>query len=176
MLIRKNKAAANSWYKLGRPIITSGDKAGQRDTERIVFNLKVIPEDAFTMFGDRKVTGFTLDEIKAVYNGGPPQYLYGEEVDDILLAKLEMGPGMDQVTKEELGQVIEAVTKTGILNTPSPLDPADRMRLNLEQQMAPKNKGGRPKKNAIVADTSTDGPSGTGSTGGKDSAPDSGSE
>ena len=134
MLQRKEKKSSNTWYKLARPMITSGEDAGKRDSERITFSLQVIPDGAFTLFGERKITGFTVEEIRKVYETGEPMYLMAEEVEDTVLAKLEIGPREDQVTKDELKQVLDAVAKSGILLSPSPLDKEDRLRIAQEKE------------------------------------------
>lgn len=169
MLQRKKRAASNTWFKLGRPKITSGEKAGQRDQERITASIQVIPDD-FDKYGDRKVTGFTLAEIAHCRETGEGKTLLlnPEDPDSPIVARISVGEGIDQFTKVELGQILEGMGGA-VLSTPSPLDDKDRMRLKLERDLEPKDKGGRPKKNVVVADPTANGPASTGAVDSEDS-------
>jgi hypothetical protein len=170
MLQRKARAAANTWYKLGRPLITSGDRAGQHDQERITAQIQVI-EDDLGPYGERKVTGFTLAEIAkcAATGQGQTILLNPEDPDSVIVARISVGTGIDQFTVDELHEVIRGMGGV-VLSTPSPLDDKDRLRIKLERDLAPKEKGGRPKKNVTLSDTSTDGPAGVGAVDSQDSA------
>lgn len=171
MLQRKSGKASNTWYKLGRPLITSGDAAGQRDQERITASIQVIPEEIFGPFDVRKVTGFTLSEIAEIVETGASKVLKlnPEDPDSTIIARIVPGPGMDEFTLPELRQILEAHGGT-VLSSPSPMDDKDRMRIKLQKDLEPKNKGGRPKKVVVVADSTADGPAGVGAVDSPDSA------
>lgn len=171
MLQRKRGKASNTWYKLGRPLITSGETAGQRDQERIMATIQVIPEEIFGPFGERKVTGFTLSEIAEVVETGVAKILRlnPEDPDSTIVARIVPGAGLDEFTRPELQRILTEMGGT-VLSSPSPMDDKDRMRIKLERDLEPKSKGGRPKKIVVVADTTADGPDGAGPTGSPDSA------
>ena len=131
MLLRKARKASNTWYRLGRPMITSGEQAGQRDQERIVVSIQIVPEDVFNQYGDRKVTGFTLSEIAEMVETGEGKTLWSnpeDQVEGIVLAKIEIGAGMYQVSLTELKQILSE-SRGKILSTPSPVDEKDRARM-----------------------------------------------
>lgn len=171
MLQRKKGKASNTWYKLGRPMITSGESAGQRDQERITASLQVIPEESFGAFDERKVTGFTLSEIAEVVETGSSKVLRlnPEDPDSTIIARIVVGSGLDEFTLPELREIL---TEMGgvVLSSPSPLDDKDRMRIKLQKDLEPKSKGGRPKKIVVVADSTANGPSRTGPVDSPDSA------
>lgn len=133
VVMRGSRKARNKFYKLGRPMITSGDKKGQRDSERIVAQIRIIP-NATDMFGRRKLTGFTVDEIRQVADGGGPLTVEDDENKGRVLASLSCGPGLEQWTKEELYEIVDTVTKEGgPLLLPSRMDQKDLERLRLTQ-------------------------------------------
>lgn len=171
MLQRKKGKASNTWYKLGRPLITSGESAGQRDQERITARIQVIPEESFDSFNERKVTGFTLSEIAEVIETGVAKVLRlnPEDPESTIIARIIPGGGMDEFTRPELQQIIEAHGGK-VLSSPSPMDDKDRMRIKLEKDLEPKSKGGRPKKIVVVEDSTANGPDGAGAVGGADPA------
>ncbi|HDY65169.1 MAG TPA: hypothetical protein ENH84_02905, partial [Phycisphaerae bacterium] len=134
MLERKKRRSSNTWYRLGRPMITSGEQAGQRDQERIVVSIQIVPEDVFNQYGDRKVSGFTLSEIAEMVETGVGKTIWSnpeDQVTGIVLAKIEIGDGMYQVSLTELKQIL---SESGgkILSTPSPVDDKDRARMRGE--------------------------------------------
>lgn len=140
MLLRKARKASNTWYRLGRPKITSGEMAGQRDQERIVVSIQIVPEDSFDEYGDRKVTGFTLKEIAEMVETGTGKTILSnpeDQMEGLVLAQISIGDGMDQVTLTELRQILDAMGGT-VLSTPSPLDTKDRERLRAEKDPEPK--------------------------------------
>lgn len=172
MVQRGQKKARNKFYKLEQPLIASGAHAGRRDSPRITARVQVIPDGAFNMFGERKLTGFTLDEIKDVADGGAPKYITDDE--DRQLAKLELGPGIDQWTKDELYEIVDTVRKEGgVFLTASRMDRFDLERERLSQgqqpiivqapaveqapQEKPKPRRGRPPKNVDVETVSGNG-------------------
>ena len=135
MLERKKRKASNTWYRLGRPMITSGEMAGQRDQERIVVSIQIVPEGSFDEYGDRKVTGFMLSEIVEMVETGKGKTLYGnvdDNTESVVFASISIGDGMNQVTITELKQILEAMGGK-VLSTPSPMDTKDRERRRLEK-------------------------------------------
>lgn len=158
---RGKRKAINKFYKMGRPLITSGEKAGQRDTERITARIQVVPE-AMDQYHEKKLNGFTLEEIEAVRKTGNPVYVRNQE--GVVTAKIEVGTDLDQWTVEELDEVIAAVKADGgpVLDE-SPLDRYDLERLGLQNAQRPqqiivqmpqaeeqeKRKPGRPRKDAV---------------------------
>lgn len=151
-------------------MITSGEKAGQHDQERITAQIQVIPSDDFNQYGDRKVAGFTLTEIARIVETGVGQTILinPEDPDSAIVARIAVGDGIDQFTLPELRQIIKEMGGT-VLSTPSPLDDKDRLRVKLERDLEPPNRGGRPKKNAVVTNPSADGPASSGPTDSEDS-------
>lgn len=140
MLQRKKKAARNTWYKLYRPLIETGELAGQRDTQRIGARVQVIPEESFNEYGDKKTNGFTLSEIRQVIKTGKTAYNRLEEDMDgdssVYSAKLAMGDGDDEFTKEELKEIVETMEKEGgVYTKPSPMDAQDYARLEREGRL-----------------------------------------
>ena len=131
MLLRKARKASNTWYRLGRPMIESGEQAGQRDQERSVVSIQIVPEGVLNEYGDRKVTGFTLSEIAEMVETGTGMTIWSnpeDQIEGLALAKIEVGDGMYQVTITELKQIL-AETGGNVLSTPSPLDEKDRARI-----------------------------------------------
>ena len=131
MLLRKARRASNTWYRLGRPLIPSGEMAGQHDQERIVVSIQIVPEGSFDEYGDRKVTGFMLSEITEMVETGKGKTLYGnvdDNTESVAFARISIGDGMNQVTITELKQILEAMGGK-ILSTPSPMDNKDLARL-----------------------------------------------
>ena len=165
MLQRKKRKAANTWYKLGRPLIASGEKAGQWDQERITASIQVIPEEDFNEYGDRKVTGFTLSEIADAIKTGKSNILRlnPEDQDSAIVARMVVGSGLDEFTAVELQQILDEAGGT-VISKPSPMDDKDRMREKMKRDMEPKSKGGRPKKIVVIADPTADGPTEVGPT------------
>lgn len=148
MLKRKEGKAANEWVKIERPIITSGEKAGQRDSERITARVLVIGETAFTPFGERKLNGFTLDELKGCLESGEDLIIKNPE--GTVTARVSVGQNIDQFSRSELKEIIEAVDESGILLVESPVDQADLERMGRTQARV---KGG--KRAAKPANAST---------------------
>lgn len=135
MLERKKRKASNVWYRLGRPMIESGEAAGTRDQERMVVSIQIVPEGSFDEYGDRKVTGFTLSEIAEMVETGKGKILLSnpeEGIEGIVLAQISVGDGMHQVSITELKQIL---TEAGgkVLSTPSPLDAKDRERMRAQK-------------------------------------------
>lgn len=123
MVQRKSEKAANTWFKIAQPLITKGEKAGQRDTPRITVTVQVIPDTAFDGFGHRKLTGFTLAELEKCYKTGEPLQIKDRE--DRILARVEIGGEYNQLTKEELKQIIDETKRSGLLLSASPMDQID---------------------------------------------------
>ncbi len=131
MLLRKARKASNTWYRLGRPMIESGEQAGQRDQERSVVSIQIVPEGVLNEYGDRKVTGFTLSEIAKMVETGTGMTIWSnpeDQIEGLALAKIEVGDGMYQVTITELKQIL-AEMGGNVLSAPSPLDEKDRARI-----------------------------------------------
>lgn len=127
MVERKSEKAANVWFKQGRPVIADGERAGQRDTERITATVQIIPDDAFDDFGNRKLNGFTLDELKKCHETGEPLIIRNS--DGAVTARVVIGNDDFSFTKKELKQIITEVEKTGVQLLKSPMDRSDLERL-----------------------------------------------
>ncbi len=135
-LQRKKRAARNTWFKLYRPIIETGEKQGQRDYQRSV-KIQIIPEESFNVYGDKKTNGFTLSEVKGlIENGG---VLENHREDDMegdasyVTATVKMGDRPDEFSKKELQHIVRTMEKEGgVYNQASPFDREDYDRLNRE--------------------------------------------
>ena len=175
MLLRKARKASNTWYRLGRPKIESGEQAGQRDQERIVVSIQIVPEDVFNEYGDRKVTGFTLSEIAEMVKTGKGKTIWSnpeEQVEGVILAKIDIGDGMFQVSITELKQILTAMGGT-VLSSLSPMDDKDRARMKTEKDPEVKvvvvqgHAGPQEEKNADKPSPEPDEPTSTRATRGK---------
>lgn len=133
---RGKRKARNKFYKINSPLITSGHMAGRRDSPRITARLQIIPDTAFDQFNDRKLTGFTLAELQTVADGGEPVIL--TDNDDRVMAKLSLGPALDQWTKAELCEILDTVRESGgVFLTASRQDTSDLQREKLSQGQQP---------------------------------------
>ena len=143
MVLRGKRLAANKFYKMARPLIASGDKAGQRDTERITARIQVIP-DVTDSYGTKLLTGFTVDEIKQVIETG--ERIWCENGEGVVTAEIKVGSGDDEWTLTELREVLDMVGEDGPVMRESPMNAKDMEEATMKQALAPK-KVGRPKKN-----------------------------
>jgi len=136
MLQRKKRAAKNTWFKLFSPLITTGERQGQRDYERKV-EIRVIPEASFNIYGDKKTNGFTLSELKhLIKTGGPLENHNQDDMDsDVssVSARVVMGTGDGEFSKDELQQIVTTMEKEGGPWSPqSPMDAQDVERMKRE--------------------------------------------
>ena len=189
MLMRKERKASNTWYRLGRPMITSGEQAGQRDQERIVVSIQIVPEGNADEYGDRKVTGFTLSEIAEMVETGKGKTLYGnpdDATESVAFTEISIGSGMYQVTITELKQIL-AEMGGNVLSTPSPLDEKDRARIRgdkapevkvvvVQAQAGPPPAQPEEAESADHEGDAADEPASPGPTGGEDDGAGEGSE
>lgn len=155
MVERKGEKARNTFVKKARPVIVDGERAGQRDSERVTAFVQVIPDGAFGAFGERKLNGFTLAEIEEVLASGGRKQITNEE--GRVTAWVEVGDQDHQFTKDELQQIVDAVRADGVMISPSPMDQADLERAgravavsqggrNVARATAPAARPGRPRK------------------------------
>lgn len=123
MVYRKEQKAANVWYKLGRPIIKDGERAGQRDSERITATLQVIPDTAFDGFGNRLLNGFTLDELRDAAENKKDLVIRNREGNPTALVRI--GDDDFSFSVRELKQIIKAVEESGVQVLESPMNQDD---------------------------------------------------
>jgi len=166
---RGERTARNKWVKNAAPLV-DGKRLAPRATARI----QVIPEGAFNVYGDRKIAGITLSELKEVVKTAHP-WTYKDR-DGRVIASITVGEGDDQWTLEELREIVATVEAEGVILLESPMgvediELANRKKLRviapevvaapigkatIEEEQPVKRKPGRPRKDAAQPAPATD--------------------
>lgn len=164
MILRGKRNAMNKWIKIETPI---SKRTGRRTAPMTTARFQIIPEGCLNRFGERKITGIMLSELKTVAQSGQP-FIYKDR-DGRETVRVETGPGETQWSREELEHIIATVeAEGGVLLNESPMGVADvtlvnqkavtemisRMavavtqpQVSFEEEEKPKRRG-RPPKNA----------------------------
>lgn len=132
-VVRGEREARNKWVLLASPIDPS--EPAKRMSERCTARLQVIPDAAFDQYGDRKIAGFTIAEIKEVYDTGEPKVI--RRRDGVVECKLIVGtdPGKGEWPRRELGRIIEQIEESGVLLTTAPMAVDERQQEALKRIM-----------------------------------------
>lgn len=134
MVIRGERKSRNKWVKNESPMVQTDEGTMQRLPPRATAKIQVIPDSAFNEYGDRKITGFTLDEIRRARDTGEPVILRDRRKRKI--AELKVGAQVDEWTKAELDEIVKAIEKEGVLMTASPMGPDEREAAVMQQVLS----------------------------------------
>lgn len=116
MVVRGKRYAMNKWIKIETPIGKEGRRLPPTTTARI----QVVP-DASNRFGERKLTGITLSELKDLAENGGTFTLNDPRDPGRVVLRIVCGNDEYSWSKEELQDIVNTIeSEGGLLMTDAP--------------------------------------------------------
>lgn len=120
-MVRGPQKARNKWVLNAHPF--DPEDPAKRLPETCTAVIQVIPDAAFNEYGERKIAGVTLEELKRVYETAEPLVINQEAVSGRVSVRIVVGgePGRGEWSRAMLKEIIDTIEREGVLTTKSPM-------------------------------------------------------